>query len=279
MSTPASPSDPRTRQGSLSTGPFSFTDEGDRQGPVVLAVPGYPGGTRDYRWLAPALDPGLRLIRIDMPAFGQTPLSTCPATDIAGRAAYVAEILERLDLEKVVLVGHSMGGAIAGSAAALAPERVGGLALLASIGPRPHPTVAHGEPARFVRLVTGRLTGPVLRPLLPRFFELAGFPRRWDRPQLIHTLRCAADLDFPAWAATLRALELPTLVAWAEDDPLIPTAISEELAAAAPRGPRFGFSEGGHNIQKFQAVELGAAISALARDVASGPQPTADLPR
>jgi pimeloyl-ACP methyl ester carboxylesterase len=37
-----------------------------------------------------------------------------------------------------VLLGHSMGGPVALAAAAHAPERVAGLALIASVGLRPH---------------------------------------------------------------------------------------------------------------------------------------------
>ncbi len=263
MTTPPRPSDPRPRLGRVSTGAFSFSTEGPADGPVVVAVPGYPGGVRDFRWLAPALAPTTRLIRLDMPGFGETPLATAPATDIAGRAAFVAEVLARLDITGAVLVGHSMGGAIAGTAASLAPERVVAVALLASIGPRPHPSVDGGKPARAVRLATGRLTGRLVRPLLPRAFELVGFPRRWGPDQLVHTLRCAAALDFAGWGATVAALPMPALVAWAGDDPLIPAEISAELAALAPAGPRLAFETGGHNIQKTHAVELGAAIEAL----------------
>ncbi len=267
MSTPATPSDPRTRRGRLSTGTFSYTDEGDPKGRVVLAVPGYPGGTRDYRWLAPALltpDCGLRLLRIDMPGFGDTPLATAPAVDIPGRATFVAEILERLDLDNVLLIGHSMGGALAGTAASLVPDRVSALGLLASLGPVAHPTVDHGRPARIMGLIDGRWTGRLTRPTLPWMFERMGFPRRWDPDQLAHTLRCAAALDFPEWAQTVKALQLPTLVAWATDDPLIPPALSQALADAAPAGPRLTWPTGGHNIQKSHAVELGKALRELA---------------
>ena len=53
---------------------------------------------------------------------------------------------------------------------------------------------------------------------------------------------------------------VPTLTAWAEDDPFIEKAVLEEHAALLPPGPRLSWREGGHNVQKSQAVELAAAL-------------------
>ena len=47
------------------------------------------------------------------------------------------------------------------------------------------------------------------------------------------------------------------------DDHMIETEVTEELAAAVPGARVLAFDEGGHNIQKTRAVELGAAIRAL----------------
>ena len=50
------------------------------------------------------------------------------------------------------------------------------------------------------------------------------------------------------------------LVAWCQDDPLVERQIGEELAQAAPAGPRLVFPTGGHNLQKTHAVELGEVL-------------------
>ena len=261
LTRPTQPSDPTLRTATLPTGPFSYTDEG--RGPVVVTVSGYPGGPRDFRWLAAALGSDVRVIRLAMPAFGQTPLGTEPRVDIISRARFVVRAVEALGLTDVLLVGHSMGGGLAGIAALELGARVRGLALLCSIGATPHP----GVEARSLSILHGLIHLPVVgwavRQTLPRLFERLGFPRRWSIPQLAHTIDCAVALDFAHWAKRIPQLPCPTLVAWGEDDPIIPVSIARALAANAPDGPRIAFPDGGHNIQKHHAVELATALRAM----------------
>ena len=245
----------------MAAGLFSYTDEGS--GPVVVTVPGYPGGPRDFRWLASALGPDVRIIRLAMPAFGETPLATEPSADLVPRARFVAQAVEALDLHDVFLVGHSMGGGLAGIAATELGARVSGLALLCSIGPTPHPGVQGPGLPRLGWLMRAPLVGWAVRRMLPRIFEQLGFPRRWSIPQLMHTIDCAAALDFAPWAARIPQVPCPTLVAWGNDDPLIPVPIAEALGALAPAGPRLAFADGGHNIQKHHAVELAREIRSM----------------
>jgi pimeloyl-ACP methyl ester carboxylesterase len=63
--------------------------------------------------------------------------------------------------------------------------------------------------------------------------------------------------------AAVRGPLPPALVAYARDDHMIETEVAEDLAAAIPGARVLAFDDGGHNIQKTRAVELGAAIRAL----------------
>jgi pimeloyl-ACP methyl ester carboxylesterase len=81
-----------------------------------------------------------------------------------------------------------------------------------------------------------------------------------DFAGLLHALSAA---DFEVMRAAVRRPLPPTLVAYARDDHMIETAIAEELAAALPAARVLAFDDGGHNIQKTRAVELGAAIRAM----------------
>ena len=258
MSRPSTPSDPPLQLGQLPSGPFSYTDEG--AGPVVVTCAGYPGGPGDFRWLAPALGPDIRVIRLAMPGFGQTPLSTEPGHDLLSRACFIARVVEALELEDVLMVGHSMGGGLAGMATVELGRRVRGLGLICSIGPVPHPSVRGQRMERLSRWVERPVAGWPLRQLLPQAFARMGFPPRWSMEQLIHTVHCAGALHFPDWAERIPRIPCPTLVAWGLDDPLIPPELSEMLAEAAPKGPRLPFPTGGHSIQKHHAVELGTAL-------------------
>jgi len=238
---------------------MAWTDEGE--GPAVLLVHGYPGGPRDWRWLAPTLA-DRRVVRIQLPGLGETPLSTGPSTTISGRADLVVAAYDALGLEDALLVGHSMGGGIAICAAAALGERIRGLGLLASIGSRPHHALRKWNPKPGA-FVMGTPLGALFRPMLRRGFRLAGFPPVWNDDELLHTLNCAAGIDFDGIDAAIDRIRVPTLLAWAEDDALVEPAIGQELAARLPDGPRLSWAEGTHNIQKSRAVEIGEALCGM----------------
>lgn len=245
-------------------GPVHVADVG--VGPVVLALHGVPGSHRDFRWLGSAVETELRLVRPDLPGFGHTPLSTLSARSSAERASIVPTILDALGIDRCVLLGHSVGGAVAIAAATRFPDRVAGLALVSSPGPRPHRTYRMVRPRAMSSILDWSLGRWVFWRILPFGFALAGFPRSLEPASLVHTLHCFAATDFDALGREIRALTLPTLVAWANDDPMIESAIFGELADAAPAGPRLGFDTGGHNIQKSHAIELGEALVPFARE-------------
>ncbi len=262
MSTPPEPSDPPVQFVQLPSGPMAYTDEG--QGPPVVLVHGYPGGPRDWRWLAPCL-PGHRLLRPQLPGLGQTPLATGPAADLPGRASLILAFTQALGLQRYVLLGHSMGGGVVIDVAVRAPERVSHLVLLSSIGLRPHIGLRRFNP-RAAWWVLDSFVQPLMMPVMRKAFELGGFPPRWSDAELLHTTHCAAALDFGLQERNTAALRCPTMLAYASDDALIEPAITEELDSACPGGPRVFFEDGGHNIQKAHAVELGRAIVQFAQE-------------
>ena len=89
-------------------------------------------------------------------------------------------MLDELDaagLADAVLVGHSYGGGVALATAALAPERVRGLILLASVGPE----CLDGWDPILAAPITGPICAvsawwltPVVRPPAPRLGTQAG---------------------------------------------------------------------------------------------------------
>lgn len=118
----AEPRTVRSYDGSLIAG----RDTGGRGPPVVLL----PGWACDQSvWIStiePLLAHGLRVVTLDFAGFG---LSTAAGRvwAIENFARDVRAVLEGLELEAAVLVGHSMGGAVALEAAYLCPGRVAGV--------------------------------------------------------------------------------------------------------------------------------------------------------
>lgn len=251
------PSDPPHQRLELPRGHAAYTDEGE--GPVILLVHGLPGSGRDFRWLAPELTPFARVIRVDLPGSGETPVETEPDVSPAGKARFLVSVVRALGLSDVVAIGHSLGGVVVPAAVRLAPELFSAVGLLASPGLRKHQGLRRYPIPLIHRLRRFPLTRPVMRPLLRRSYQAAGF-RRFTDDEVALTLECLVSLDFETHRENLGRLSHPTLVGWCEDDFIVEGEISAALADAVPEGPRLGFATGGHNLQKSHARVLGETI-------------------
>jgi pimeloyl-ACP methyl ester carboxylesterase len=81
--------------------------------------------------LTKRLEAHFHLICVDRPGCGySTPLTP---SALAHQASAIAALLETLDVQKPIIVGHSYGGALALALALNHPERVAGLALIAPV--------------------------------------------------------------------------------------------------------------------------------------------------
>lgn len=240
---------------------LAYSDEGDSAAPperTVVAVPGLPGSVRDFRWLAPALSGGLRLIRIEPAGFGQSARRDFVGKRVSERAAAVLAVMDALSLSRVHLLSHSAGALVIAHLASHHPDRARSCALVASPGPSAHyPIRVYRQVARLFRAPTTR---SVMHWLQRPLYRAIGFSSALTDQERMYTTLDAAAHDFQAYAANLRALRVPVLMAWARDDRLIPAHLSEALEVLCPQGPRLCFETGGHNIQKTRAVELGDAL-------------------
>lgn len=252
---PPHPSDPPLRRARLGGRAVAWVESGPDDGPCVVMIHGAPGSHRDFRWLAPPLEAmGVRVIRLDMPGFGGTEPEPL---DMSLLAEHILRRLDQLELEHVVLLGHSFGGPLALIAASRDPGRVRGLALLSSVGLRPHQGL---RKFRGLPLVRRGLALPIVRRPLMRglksVFVRAGFSPKLPTAELRRTLELIDTVDFRVINNAARALRAPTLLGFCDDDPFLEPTIGEQLGFACPDGPRLRFETGGHNPQKTWACEI-----------------------
>lgn len=100
--------------------------------PVVL-LHGLGADLGGWMFTQPALAVGRRTIALDLPGHGGSDKDVGPG-DPARFITVIEDALDRLGLDRVHLVGHSMGGAIAAGLTLRRPDRVAGLTLIAPAG-------------------------------------------------------------------------------------------------------------------------------------------------
>jgi pimeloyl-ACP methyl ester carboxylesterase len=102
---------------------LAFQQEGD--GPAVMVLHGLYGSGNNWRGVTGELARHYHVIRPDLRNHGNSPHH--PVMDYPTMAGDVMQLIERLALERVTLVGHSMGGKVAMALAQLTPARLAGL--------------------------------------------------------------------------------------------------------------------------------------------------------
>ncbi|WP_229856462.1 alpha/beta fold hydrolase [Nocardioides flavus (ex Wang et al. 2016)] len=110
---------------------LSYVDSGS--GPVALFIHGILGSQRQWAHLVDEVDDDHRVVVPDLFGHGD---SAKPTDDysLGSHAATLRDLLDHLGIDRVTLVGHSLGGGIAMQFYYLFPERVDRLVLVASGG-------------------------------------------------------------------------------------------------------------------------------------------------
>ena len=169
---------------------------------------------------------GAQVIAPDLPGHGGS--AGKPIADIAGMAAWVLELADALGHAQVRLCGHSMGSAVALTAAGTAPQRVRQLVLIGNSVPLPVSPLlldaAHNDPDRAFALINKFSFAPaaVLGASRRQVLEAANL----QRMQQVGAPALASDLvACNAWQGGLDAasqVRCPTIVISGELDQMTP---------------------------------------------------------
>ncbi|OGO50335.1 MAG: hypothetical protein A2148_06630 [Chloroflexi bacterium RBG_16_68_14] len=228
------------------------------RGEEVLLIHGLGASTFSFRYVIPELAQRYRVVALDLKGFGY---SGRPSGDysLTAQAALVRRFMDQLDIERAVVVGHSMGGAVAMRLALGYPERVSRLVL---VGSATDQELRHG--LRF---------GRYLRPFLPLAALFTLHRQSFRRLSLRSAVHDPAHLTpevldgyfrpsrmkghlraLGALAAHRRRDEplaperilQPTLLLWGEHDRWLPPSQGEELARRIPNGRLLLVPSAGH---------------------------------
>lgn len=200
-------------------------------GPAVLFVHGAGGSWRHWGLTLRELEGACR-VALDLPGHGRS--GGRGETTIGAYSDVVLTFAREMGLRDLVLVGHSMGGAIAQQAALAAPDLVARLVLV-STGARlrVHPDFLAGLAQPDIAPITRRLAREMYGPAAPAA-QIAQAARELaaTRPEVYHGDLVACDhFDL---RPRLQEITQPTLVLVGSEDRMTPPRLSEALAASLP---------------------------------------------
>src|ERR1700730_10555356 len=125
--------------------------QGNPDGIPLVLIHGSNGSLYEWEGWARELGAQARLISVDLPGHGLTGAWPRDEYTVEAYAYFIEVLVDTLNLDRFVLAGHSLGGAVAWTFAATRPDRVSQLILIDSAG-YPPAAGATPWPARLARL-------------------------------------------------------------------------------------------------------------------------------
>lgn len=246
-----------------------YASRGNAQGGKlpVLFIHGFGGDLDNWLFNIDAVGAQNPVIALDLPAHGQSSLRLA-GTSLSALARFIAGFLDAIEVPRVHLVGHSLGGAIAAQLALDSPARVASLSLIGSAG------LGQEINGSYLSGYIAAGSRRELKPVIEQLFADASLVSRQLLDDLLKYKRLdgvsealtelAATL-FPDGRQTelpgskLAATGIPLLVIWGAEDRIIPA----RHASLAPQGAKVAVLEAaGHMVQMEKAGEVNALLKA-----------------
>ena len=250
----------------------------------VLLFHGQPGGARDWDRVRAAIGARTMTIAIDRPGWD----GHGAPRDLRGNAESALAALDARGLSRATVVGHSLGGAVAAWLAAVHPERVGALVLVA-------PSANVASLYRLDRLlampVLGHVAAGVTLSSLGLALTSGALRRRASRLMSLDDryLRSAGRVmlapaawrayafeqrmlvrELPSLEARLGQISVPTTVVAGTGDRIVPAASARQLAGQIRGAELVLLGHAGHLIPQQHPQPLAELIVAAATGARDG---------
>lgn len=226
----------------------------------MLFAHGFGCDQNMWRLVVPAFEPDYRIVLFDHVGSGKSDLGAYDFdkySDLSGYGTDILEIIDELELEDVVFVGHSVAAMMGVLAAVREPDRFHSLVL---VGPSPRYIDDDGYRGGFSAEEIDQLLESLESNFLGWSAQMAPvIMGNSERPELGEELTnsfCATDPDIAAHFASvtfksdnrsdLSRLEVPTLVLQCSNDVIAPDQVGEYVADEIPKSTFVKMAATGH---------------------------------
>jgi 2-hydroxy-6-oxonona-2,4-dienedioate hydrolase len=252
----------RIKEGELDL-QLHYNDVGQGAETVVMlhgSGPGATGWANFNRNVEPLVAAGYRVILMDCFGWGKSDSIVCKGSRSELNARTLKSLLDALDIERVHIIGNSMGGHSAVAFALAEPQRVGKLVLMG--GGTGGPSQFVPMPTEGIKLLQGVYRNPTIENLQRMMnvfvFDASALTEDLMRARLDNILARRDHLEnfvastvanpkqFTDYNARLGEVSAQTLVIWGRDDRFVPMDVGLRLVAGMPNADMHIFTRCGH---------------------------------
>lgn len=242
---------------------YNDCDPGDTRETVVMlhgSGPGASGWANFNRNIEPLVGAGYRVVLLDCPGWSKSDSIVSRGSRSDLNARILKGLADHLGLDRVHILGNSMGGHSAVAFALSHPERVGKLVLMGGGTGGASPFVP--MPTEGIKLLNGLYREPTIDNLKkmmnvfvhdPSDLTEALFQTRLDNmlSRRDHLDNFVASLaanprQFPDFGPRLGEIQAHTLVVWGRNDRFVPMDTGLRLIAGIPNAELHVFNNCGH---------------------------------
>jgi 2-hydroxy-6-oxonona-2,4-dienedioate hydrolase len=240
-----------------------YNDCGSGAETVVMlhgSGPGASGWANFNRNVEPLVAAGYRVILMDCPGWSKSDPIVCTGSRSDLNARSLKGLLDALGLDKVHIIGNSMGGHSAVAFALANPARVGKLVLMG--GGTGGPSQFVPMPTEGIKLIQALYRDPSienLKKMMAVFvFDASSLTDDLYQARLDNMLARREHLDnfvksfaanprqFPDYGPRLGEVTAPALVIWGRDDRFVPMDVGLRLIWGMPNAELHIFNRCGH---------------------------------
>jgi pimeloyl-ACP methyl ester carboxylesterase len=252
---------------------YEYFDHENPNAKVVVLIHGFLSSTISFRQLLPDLTKEYKVIALDLPGFGRSEKSKSFIYKLCNYGQLIIDFLDKLNIQNVILIGHSMGGQICMHAAKKAPNRIQKLILLGccSYVKRANRSLIA---CSYLPLFTWGMRSwiqkkDVKQNLLSVMHDsklvtqemIDGYSKPISEAAFIHSLiRLLRHREGDMSSEELGEITQPVLMIWGKEDKVIPVKTGYRLKRDLPNAELIVYEKCGHLVMEEKPKEITSEI-------------------